>query len=62
MPTIYTTGTKIDHYQIMHPLGRGGASYVYLAQDWYALQEVVLKFPDIVAFGVVAQFAHHHFQ
>ncbi len=33
MPTIYTTGQRIDHYQIIRPLGRGGASHVYLAQD-----------------------------
>ena len=101
MPTLYTTGKRIDHYQIMRPLGRGGASHVYPAQDWHALQEVVLKFPNdaliggaavferykreaeiggryrqaihlalivlivclcIVAFGVLAQYAHHHFR
>jgi serine/threonine-protein kinase len=41
MPAIYTTGARIDHYQILRQLGRGGASHVYLAQDLHALQEVV---------------------
>ena len=59
MPTIYTTGKKIDHYQIMRPLGRGGASHVYLAQDWYALQEVVLKFPDDALIGGAAVFERY---
>ena len=59
MPTIYTTGKKIDHYQIMRPLGRGGASYVYLAQDWNALQEVVLKFPDDALIGGAAVFERY---
>ncbi len=59
MSTIYTTGTRIDHYQIMHPLGRGGASHVYLAQDWDALQEVVLKFPDDALIGGAAVFERY---
>ena len=59
MPTIYTTGKKIDHYQIMHPLGIGGASHVYLAQDWNALQEVVLKFPDDALIGGAAVFERY---
>jgi serine/threonine protein kinase len=59
MPTIYTTGARIDHYQIMRPLGRGGASHVYLAQDWHELQEVVLKFPDDDVIGGAAVFERY---
>jgi eukaryotic-like serine/threonine-protein kinase len=59
MPTIYTTGERIDHYQIIRPLGRGGASHVYLAQDWHALQEVVLKFPDDDVIGGAAVFERY---
>ena len=59
MPTLYTTGKRIDHYQIMRPLGRGGASHVYLAQDWNALQEVVLKFPDDALIGGAAVFERY---
>ncbi len=59
MPTIYTTGMRIDHYQIMCPLGRGGASHVYLAQDWHELQEVVLKFPDDDVIGGAAVFERY---
>lgn len=59
MPTIYTTGQRIDHYQIIRPLGRGGASHVYLAQDWHALQEVVLKFPYDDVIGGAAVFARY---
>jgi eukaryotic-like serine/threonine-protein kinase len=59
MPTIYTTSERIDHYQIMRPLGRGGASHVYLAQDWHALQEVVLKFPDDDVIGGAAVFERY---
>ena len=59
MPTIYTTGKRIDHYQIIRPLGRGVASRVYLAQDWHALQEVVLKFPDDDVIGGAAVFERY---
>ena len=59
MPTIYTAGARIDHYQIMRPLGRGAASHVYLAQDWRALQEVVLKFPDDDVIGGAAVFERY---
>jgi serine/threonine-protein kinase len=43
----------------MRPLGRGGASHVYLAQDWNALQEVVLKFPDDALIGGAAVFERY---
>ena len=59
MSTLYTTGKRIDHYQIMRPLGRGGASHVYLAQDWNVLQEVVLKFPDDALIGGAAVFERY---
>jgi eukaryotic-like serine/threonine-protein kinase len=59
MPAIYTMGQKIDHYQVIRLLGRGGASHVYLAQDWLALQEVVLKFPDDDVIGGAAVFERY---
>ena len=59
MPTIYKTGARVDHYQIVSQLGRGGASHVYLAQDWHALQEVVLKFPDDDVIGGAAVFERY---
>jgi eukaryotic-like serine/threonine-protein kinase len=59
MPAIYTTGARIDHYQILRQLGRGGASHVYLAQDWHAMQEVVLKFPDDDVIGGAAVFERY---
>lgn len=46
MPLLYQPGSRIDHYQIICLLGGGVASHVYLAQDWQAQQEVVLKFPE----------------
>jgi serine/threonine-protein kinase len=59
MPAIFTTGARIDHYQILRQLGRGGASHVYPAQDWHALQEVVLKFPDDDVIGGAAVFERY---
>src|SRR5260370_33720857 len=56
MPTVYHPGQRIDHYEIIRPLGRGGASHVYLAHDWHAQQEVLLKFPDDEAIGGAAVF------
>ncbi len=55
MPGIYQPGQRIDHYEIIRLLGRGGASHVYLAQDRRALQEVVLKFPhdDLIGGGAI---------
>jgi serine/threonine protein kinase len=35
MPTAYQPDQRIDHYEIIRLLGRGGASTVYLAQDRY---------------------------
>ena len=36
---------RIDHYTIVHKLGHGGMSEVYLANDGQQQREVVLKFP-----------------
>ncbi len=59
MPTVYHPGQRIDHYEIIRPLGRGGASHVYLAHDWHAQQEVVLKFPDDEVIGGAAVFKRY---
>jgi serine/threonine protein kinase len=59
MPNIYRTGQRIDHYQIIRPLGPGAASQVYLAQDWRAQREVVLKFPDDELIGGAAVFERY---
>jgi len=59
MPTIYQPGQRIDHYEIIRLLGRGGASRVYLAQDRHALQQVILKFPDDEVIGGAAVFERY---
>lgn len=59
MPKIYRTGQRIDHYEIIRPLGRGGASQVYLAQDWHMQREVVLKFADDEVIGGAAVFERY---
>ena len=59
MPTIYQPGQRIDHYEIIRLLGRGGASSVYLAQDRRALQQVILKFPDDEVIGGAAVFERY---
>jgi len=45
MTTTYTSGTRVDHYEIIRLLGYGGMNYVYLAYDVTNQQKVVLKFP-----------------
>jgi len=42
---ILQPGERIDHYTIVHKLGHGGMSEVYLAQDNQHPRAVVLKFP-----------------
>src|SRR5215469_10742034 len=59
MPTSYQPGQRIDHYEIIRLLGRGGASRVYLAQDRRALQQVILKFPDDDVIGGAAVFERY---
>jgi serine/threonine protein kinase len=59
MPRIYQPGQRIDHYEIIRLLGRGGASHVYLAQDCHALQEIVLKFPVDDVIGGAAVFERY---
>jgi serine/threonine protein kinase len=59
MPTIYQPGQRIDRYEIIRLLGRGGASRVYLAQDRHVLQQVILKFPDDDVIGGAAVFERY---
>src|SRR5260370_2245052 len=59
MPAIYIRVEKIGHDQVIRVLGRGGESDVYVAQDWLALQEVVLKFPDDDVIGGAAVFERY---
>jgi serine/threonine protein kinase len=59
MPTTYTPGEKIDHYEIIRLLGHGGMNYVYLANDTVNQQKVVLKFPNDDLFGDVAVFERY---
>src|SRR2546426_12409274 len=59
MPTIYTPGERIDHYEIIRLLGHGGMNYVYLAEDVLNQQKVVLKFPNDDLIGNVAIFERY---
>ncbi|HKF35587.1 MAG TPA: serine/threonine-protein kinase [Ktedonobacteraceae bacterium] len=59
MPTTYTPGERIDHYEIIRLLGHGGMNHVYLAQDVLSAQKVVLKFPNDDVFGDVAVFERY---
>jgi eukaryotic-like serine/threonine-protein kinase len=59
MPTTYTPGERIDHYEIIRLLGHGGMNHVYLAQDILNSQKVVLKFPNDELFGDVAVFERY---
>jgi serine/threonine-protein kinase len=56
---MYQPGQRIDHYEIIRLLGRGGASCVYLAQDRHVLQQVILKFPDDDVIGGMAIFERY---
>jgi len=46
MTTTYSSGTRVDHYEIIRMLGHGGMNNVYLAQDILNQEKVVLKFPN----------------
>jgi eukaryotic-like serine/threonine-protein kinase len=59
MPRMYQPGQRIDHYEIIRLLGRGGASRVYLAEDRHVLQQVILKFPHDDVIGGAAVFERY---
>jgi serine/threonine protein kinase len=59
MTTTYTSGTRVDHYEIIRMLGHGGMSYVYLAYDATNQQKVVLKFPNAELLGDIAVFERY---
>ena len=46
MTTTYSSGTRVDHYEIIRQLGHGGMNTVYLARDTRNEEKVVLKFPN----------------
>ncbi len=66
-------GTRVDHFQVVRPLGRGGAGEVYLARDLELGRQVALKLvlpeslgeADVVARFIqearlTARFSHPH--
>ena len=59
MTTTYTTGTQVDHYEIIRLLGHGGMNRVYLARDVSNEQAVVLKFPNDDLIGNIAVFERY---
>lgn len=59
MTTLYTSGTHIDHYEIIQMLGHGGMSRVYLALDLHAQRRVVLKFPNDDLIGDIGVFERY---
>src|SRR6266487_5360924 len=59
MSTAYTPGTRVDHYEIIRMLGRGGMNRVYLAEDLNNQQKGVLKFPNDDLIGDVAVFERY---
>ena len=59
MTTTYTSGTLVDHYEIIRMLGHGGMNRVYLARDVSNQQEVVLKFPNDDLIGNIAVFERY---
>ena len=59
MPSQHRQGQTIDHYAILALLGRGVASFVYLALDKNTGQEVVLKFPQDDVIGGRAIFERY---
>lgn len=59
MTTVYTPGARIDHYEIVRMLNRGGMSRVYLATDLTEQRRVVLKFPNEDLIGDIAVFERY---
>src|SRR5438270_557086 len=54
------TGKTVSHYHVREPLGEGGTSIVYRAEDLALQRDVVLKFLSTQAsdYGSVARFQH----
>lgn len=48
-----TAGTRIDHYEVIRRIGRGGMGEVYLARDTILGRKVALKLVDEEAMGTV---------
>lgn len=59
MTTLYSSGTQIDHYEIIQKLGHGGMSHVYLALDQEDQRRVVLKFPNDDLIGDIGVFERY---
>lgn len=59
MTMLYTSGTQIDHYEIIQKLGHGGMSHVYLALDQEDQRRVVLKFPNDDLIGDIGVFERY---
>jgi serine/threonine-protein kinase len=51
-------GERIDHYEIVRPLGEGGFAATYVARDTRDGREVVLKWPDEALLGDPTVFEH----
>ncbi|HZU78154.1 MAG TPA: serine/threonine-protein kinase [Dehalococcoidia bacterium] len=54
----HQVGERIDHYEILQPLGEGGFASTYLARDERSGQQVVLKWPDESLLGDQTVFEH----
>lgn len=54
----HQTGERIDHYEIVRPLGEGGFAATYLARDTRNDRQVVLKWPDETLLGDPTVFEH----
>jgi serine/threonine protein kinase len=59
MTAVYTSGSQIDHYEIIRQLGHGGMSRVYLASDTCNQQKVVLKFPNDELIGDISVYERY---
>jgi serine/threonine-protein kinase len=59
MTATYTPGTRIDHYEIIRMLGQGGMNSVYLAEDIFNQQKVVLKFPNADLIGNIGVYERY---